>query len=56
MHLKASLLPTLINKKKNIKKLGGYGKPINETGIKSFWNPVKAAIKFVTKVVTAPIK
>ena len=48
-----------INKQeeKILKELGGYGKPINETGIKSFWgNPFKAAKKLVKKVITAPIK
>jgi hypothetical protein len=43
-----------INEKeeKILKKLGGYGKPINETGIKSFLNigsVVKSAVSFVTK-------
>ncbi|BAQ91390.1 phage tail protein [uncultured Mediterranean phage uvMED] len=48
-----------INKQeeKILKELGGYGKPVNETGIKSFWgNPFKAAKKIVTKVLTAPVK
>jgi hypothetical protein len=48
-----------INKQeeKILKELGGYGKPINETGIKSFWgNPFKAAKKLVKAVVSAPIK
>ena len=44
-----------INKEeeKILKKLGGYGKPVNETGIKSFFNPFKAAksvFKSATKV------
>jgi hypothetical protein len=43
-----------INEKeeKILKKLGGYGKPINETGIKSFINigsALKSAVSFVTK-------
>jgi len=45
-----------INKdeEKLLKKLGGYGKPVNETGIKSFLklsdlNPFSAAKKFVVK-------
>ena len=41
-----------INKQeeKILKKLGGYGKPVNETGIKSFWkNLFKQAANFVVK-------
>ena len=45
-----------INKQeeKILKKLGGYGKPVNETGIKSFisfssFNPFKAAKNFAVK-------
>ena len=42
-----------INEKeeKILKKLGGYGKPINETGIKSFFvkKAFKSAVSFVTK-------
>ena len=43
-----------INEKeeKILKQLGGYGKPINETGIKSFISLsgiVKGAVSFVTK-------
>ena len=48
-----------INKQeeKILKKLGGYGKPVNETGIKSFWpkisdfNPFSAAKDFVVKTI-----
>jgi len=45
-----------INKdeEKILKQLGGYGKPINETGIKSFISiksVVKSAVSFVTKKV-----
>ena len=36
-----------------LKALGGYGKPINETGIKSFWNPFKAAVSFVAPAIKA---
>ena len=45
-----------INKdeEKILKKLGGYGKPFNKTGIKSFF--IKKAISFAKKVVTAPIR
>jgi len=43
-----------INEKeeKILKQLGGYGKPINETGIKSFFSVkgvVKSAVSFITK-------
>ena len=49
-----------INKEeeKILKKLGGYGKPVNKTGIKSFlklpnpFKPIKKAFKKLTKVFT----
>jgi len=39
------------NEEKILKKLGGYGKPINETGIKSFFvKKLFRAVKSVTRV------
>jgi len=41
-----------INKKEEeyLKKIGGYGKPINDTGIKSFFGGFGGIVKAITKV------
>ena len=42
-----------INKQeeKLLKDLGGLGKPVNQTGIKSFWNPFSWAAEVIAPVV-----
>ena len=46
-----------INKKEEeiLKQLGGYGKPINETGIKSFWS-ISSAWNWATSTATKAIE